>query len=69
MEKEYFPSSSNVVAAQYFEETCVLQVDYQNGSYEYYDVPQEVYDGLIAAGSKGVFMNTVIKPTYTCRKI
>lgn len=35
--------------------------------YKYFSVPQPVYDGLLAAPSKGRYFNTVIKGRYPCR--
>jgi hypothetical protein len=43
----------------------VLSVKYRDGdAYDYFDVPQRVYRQLLAAPSKGQFVNSVIKPNY-----
>lgn len=54
--------SSNVVAVGYEENN--LYVDYKSGSYIYYDVPQEIYAGLLAADSKGKYMWAKVKGRY-----
>jgi hypothetical protein len=42
-----------------------LEVEFVNGSvYQYFDVPQPTYAGLLAASSIGNFVNTQIKPYY-----
>ena len=54
--------SSNVVAVGY--EKNNLYVDYKSGSYVYYDVPKEIYVGLLAADSKGKYMWAKVKGRY-----
>ena len=41
-----------------------LYVDYKSGSYVYYDVPKEIYTGLLAADSKGKYMWAKVKGRY-----
>ena len=42
-----------------------LEVEFVSGSvYQYFDVPQPTYAGLLAAPSIGNFVNTQIKPYY-----
>lgn len=55
-------SSTNLFAIGYNLETAALRVQFLNGGiYEYQGVPQELYDGLLAASSKGQFLNEHIK--------
>ena len=54
--------SSNVVAVGY--EKNNLYVDYKSGSYVYYNVPKEIYAGLLAADSKGKYMWAKVKGRY-----
>ena len=43
-------SSSNVAAVWYDPKTLTLEVEFHNGSvYQYFDVPQTIYDGLMNA--------------------
>ena len=47
----------------------VLSVKYRGGeAYDYFGVPEEVYRDYRAAGSKGQFVNLVIKPNYHYQK-
>jgi hypothetical protein len=47
-----------------------LEVEYVSGDvYQYYDVPQLTYAGLLAADSIGNFVNTEIKPYYEFKEV
>jgi hypothetical protein len=47
----------------------VLSVKYRGGdAYDYYGVPESVYQDYKAAGSKGQFINFVVKPNYPYQK-
>ena len=57
--------SSNVEAVAYVERRRALRVRFNGGAtYEYLDVPREVYDALMAAESKGGFLNREVKPIF-----
>ena len=57
--------SSNVEEVGYEQETMTLEVLFHNGNvYQYFDVPQSVYEGLLRAESVGKFLNTQIKNNY-----
>lgn len=63
-------SSSNLQAVGYDHSTHVLEVEFTNGSvYQYFDVPQSIYQGLMAAPSKGSYLHTHIKDLYSYRQI
>jgi lysyl-tRNA synthetase class 2 len=63
------------------ESSCVAKIGYDaaakeayvkflgGGLYAYRDVPAHVFDDFANADSKGTFVNTVIKPRYSVRKI
>lgn len=58
-------TSSNIASIGYDTASHVLEVEFNNGSvYHYYDVPPAVYEALMAAASKGTFLNASIKGTY-----
>jgi hypothetical protein len=58
-------NSSNIAAIGYSAVCRVLQVDFLTGRrYRYHDVPSQVFDGFLAASSKGRFLNNFIKPEY-----
>lgn len=61
------PQSSNVAGFCYEGET--LTVEFNSGSrYNYYDVPQHIYDGMKAAASSGAsvgkYLHANIKGVY-----
>jgi hypothetical protein len=61
--------SSNVVAIGYKEKEKDLYIDFKNGSYVYFNVPQEIYDGLLNAESKGKYLHQKIKGRYDYAKL
>lgn len=61
MERQYV-SSSNIASIGYDHDNMVLEVEFLNGSvYQYYDLPQSVYEGLMAADSHGKFLAAYVK--------
>ena len=62
--------SSNIASLKYDAETLTLQVSFHNGSdYQYFDVPQQTWEAMKLAESKGVFLNSEIKGTYRYSKV
>ena len=63
-------SSSNVGSVGYEAGSMTLEVEYLSGSvYQYFDVPEYEYDGLMSAESVGRYVNQNIKPNYRCARI
>jgi len=63
--ERYSVASSNIASIGYDGPSQILEVEFLNGSiYQYYGVPENMYDQLMQAGSKGVFLNTYIKNAY-----
>lgn len=61
MERQYV-SSSNIASIGYDSTNQILEVEFLNGSiYQYYDVPESLYDGLMSADSHGRFFDRNIK--------
>jgi hypothetical protein len=57
--------SASVRSVGYSTSSRTLEVEFVNGSvYQYFDVPQPTFAGLLAAPSIGNFVNTQIKPYY-----
>jgi KTSC domain-containing protein len=45
--------------------TYVLEVEFTNGHvYQYFDVPESVYEEFMSSGSLGNYLNSQIKPNY-----
>jgi len=58
-----FPvESSNIASIGYDPVTSTLEIEFHSGArYQYFAVPQEIYDGLMNAPSKGAFFHQFIK--------
>jgi hypothetical protein len=64
------PKSSNIDGFDYNKTTQVLTVEFKNGGrYNYYDVPEIVFDRMKAASSKGQFLAQNIKNTYRYARV
>ena len=58
-------SSSDLSSVGYDATSQVLEIEFNNGGvYQYFDVPQYAYDGLMSAGSHGEYFGTEIKGVY-----
>lgn len=61
MERQYV-TSSNLLSIGYDPDNMILEVEFTTGAvYQYYDVPQSIYDGLMAADSHGTFLSAYVK--------
>lgn len=61
MERQYVVSS-NIASIGYDPDNMILEIEFLSGSvYQYYDVPQSIYDGLMTADSHGKFLAAYIK--------
>lgn len=62
--------SSNIASVGYDAATKILEVEFRLGTvWEYYDVPPEVHDALVKAGSVGSFFAGRIRNAYRSRKV
>jgi len=61
-------SSTTLISVGYDESTSVLELEFQKtGIYQYFGVPTEVHEQLMAAPSQGAYFNAVIKKGgYAC---
>ena len=63
-------SSSNIASIGYDAGTSVLEIEFLNGSvYQYYDVPDFIYDGLMGAASHGTYLSSSIKGHYQYARV
>jgi hypothetical protein len=63
-------SSSNLASVGYDSKTQTLCIEFTSGGvYEYDNVPEAEYRGLMSAGSKGSYFHQNIKDRYSYRKI
>ena len=62
--------SSVVADMDYNEGKSSLRITYTSGAvYDYLGVPPEIFEEMKIAGSKGTFLNYVIKGKYRYKKI
>ncbi|MBH1945495.1 KTSC domain-containing protein [Erythrobacter sp. YJ-T3-07] len=63
----YFPESRAIKRAEYEPSTQRLTIWFPRGKpYDYCGVPNRVWEGLLAAGSKGTYFNDHIADRYHC---
>ncbi|HSW19839.1 MAG TPA: KTSC domain-containing protein [Ramlibacter sp.] len=62
--RRHHVTSSAVLSIGYEPQSRTLEVQFANGIYRYHRVPESVYRSLMAAESKGRFVNLYIKPVY-----
>lgn len=59
------PESSNIVRFRYLSENSILEVEFQKGGvYQYFDVPEPVFEGMRNAPSKGQYLGQYVKGFY-----
>ena len=63
--------STNIVSVGYDSENSVLEVEFRSGSvYQYFQVPEKIFAGLMSARSKGQYFDAYIKKgKYTYKKM
>ena len=62
--------SSNIRSVGFEASSLTLEVEFNSGSiYQYLNVPESEYEGLMDAGSKGRYLNRNIKGRYEDIKV
>lgn len=62
-------TSTNLKAIGYDENTSTLRIEFHSGTYEYLNVPIQVFESLLNSSSKGKYHHAYIKNSYSYRKI
>ncbi len=63
-------TSSSIASIGYDVNSQTLEIEFLNGGvYQYFDVPQHVYEELITAGSHGLYLSQNIKGHYRYSKV
>lgn len=62
-------NSSNLVAVGYDKSTQTLRIKFKSSTYDYYNVPESIFNGLLLAPSKGKYHHAHIKNSYSFAKI
>lgn len=65
----HYVNSSNLVSVGYNPESSILRIQFKSGVYDYYNVPESTYLGLMNASSKGQYHHMYIKNSYDYKKI
>lgn len=69
MEREKI-DSTNISEIGYDAETFTLEVCFNNGRvYQYFDVPQHVWEAFKSSASKGQFLNSEIKGRFRYARV
>ena len=69
MDRSYV-SSSNIQSIGYDSQTQTIEVEFLNGAvYQYYGVPESLYERLMQESSKGRFLNAYIKNQYPYSRV
>jgi len=62
--------SSNIESIGYDSNSETLEIEFLNGSiYQYFDVPEHVYEELMSADSQGKYLAYQIKGKYRYSKV
>ncbi|WP_242243274.1 KTSC domain-containing protein [Bacillus cereus group sp. BfR-BA-01309] len=61
--------SKSIVAVGYNPFSMILRIQLKSGMYDFFNVPQNIYTGLLSAQSKTNYHNTYIKNSYRYTKI
>lgn len=62
--------SSNLASVGYDAENEILEVEFKHGGvYQYFDVPQNVYEELMNVSSHGVYFSANIRNDYDYQKM
>ncbi len=62
--------STNVAEVGYDPGTMTLEVAFRNGTlYQYFDVPEALFQEMLRSDSIGKFLNTQIKNSYRYAKL
>lgn len=61
--------SSSIASVGYAGATATLEIEFRTGRvYRFFAVPSSVYDGLLAADSKGAYFNRFIRDRFPYSK-
>ena len=62
--------SSNIASIGYDEASHTLEIEFLNGNvYQYFDVPKNIYEGIMKASSHGEYLASQIKGNYRYSKV
>jgi hypothetical protein len=63
-------NSSNIITIGYNADSKILEVEFRTGKvYQYEDVPEDIYQELMAASSKGQFFHDNVMNQYNFTEV
>lgn len=63
-------SSSNIRSIGYDHASSILEVEFTSGDvYQYFDVPENLYQQFLNTSSYGQFLNDIIRYNYRYQKV
>ena len=63
-------NSSNIISIGYDAPSLVLEVEFTSGDvYQYFNVPEHLYQQFLSAPSHGQFLNDYIRYNYRYQKV
>lgn len=63
-------NSSNIISAGYDAADQTLEIEFQSGSvYQYFDVPERIFQGLMTAASKGEYFHDFILKEFDFQEL
>jgi hypothetical protein len=69
-EADRMPVESSLLSSVRYSPQATLEIEFRSGAiYCYFLVPQAIFDGLIAAPSKGTYFNRYIRSSFRSQRI
>jgi hypothetical protein len=62
-------ASSTILSAGYDAGSETMEIEFKNGVYQYYNLPQVMYDQFVGSDSKGKFFHANIKNAFACSRV
>ncbi|MEK7152551.1 MAG: KTSC domain-containing protein [Patescibacteria group bacterium] len=63
-------NSSNIITVGYDKAAKILEIEFQSGNiYQYLEVPEPLYQGLMTASSKGQYFHDNILKEFDFREV
>ena len=63
-------TSSNLASVGYDSNNQILEIEFKDGGvYQYFDVPEDVYEALMSADSHGKYFSANIRNDFNYKKL
>lgn len=63
-------NSSNIDSIGYDSNSMILEIAFlSGGTYQYFNVPKSIFDGIMSASSHGSYFHQYIKEKYSYQKV